>query len=135
MSVNKVLIGASICSAIAALIHISCIVLGGDGYRFLGAGEPLALMAEQGHWYPAVITLFISSVLFVFSVFAASGAGIIRKLPFLKLGLIIISLIYLSRAVGFAFIMPMFPENSLTFWWVTSSICNFSITRGKTQKV
>jgi len=34
-----------------------------------------------------------------------------------------ISSIYLIRGVAFVFIMPMFPENSLMFWLVSSAIC------------
>ena len=119
---NKLLITASICSALAALAHLGCIIFGGDWYRFFGAGEQMAKMAEDGRLYPTVVTLVIVSILFIWSLYALSGARIIFRLPLLRLGLVIISAIYLIRGVAFISIMPMFPENSLTFWFVSSGI-------------
>ncbi|WNC68798.1 hypothetical protein RI845_01290 [Thalassotalea nanhaiensis] len=122
---NKFLIIGSICSALAALVHLGCIIFGADWYRFFGAGEQMARMAEDGHWYPTVVTSIIVLVLSIWSLYGLSGAKVLFKLPFLKLGLIVISLIYLVRGVAFVAIMPMFPENSLTFWLVSSGICLF----------
>lgn len=119
---NKLLIAGSICSAAAALAHLGCIVFGGDWYRFLGAGEQMASMAEAGHWYPTIVTSIIVLVLTLWSLYGLSGAKVLFRLPFLKLGLTIISLIYLVRGVAFVAIMPMFPENSLTFWLVSSGL-------------
>ena len=122
---NKFLITGSICSAFAALAHLGCIIFGGDWYRFFGAGEQMARMAEDGHWYPTVVTLIIVLVLLVWSLYALSGAKVIFRLPLLRFGLLVISLIYLVRGIAFVTIMPMFPENSLTFWFVSSGICLF----------
>lgn len=122
---NKLLIIGSIGSAFAALAHLGCIIFGGDWYRFFGAGEQMAKMAEDGHWYPTVVTSIIVLVLSLWSLYGLSGSKVIFRLPFLKLGLIVISLIYLVRGVAFVAIMPMFPENSLTFWLVSSGICLF----------
>jgi hypothetical protein len=108
---------------LAALVHIGCIVYGGDGYRFLGAGEHMATLAESGDPYPSVITGTISAILMIWSAYAFSGAGIIVKLPFVRLALVLISTVLLVRALGFYFIMSAFPENTLTFWLVSSCAC------------
>lgn len=120
---NEFLIIGSIGSAIAALAHLGCIIFGGDWYRFFGAGEQMARMAEDGHWYPTVVTSIIVLILSIWSLYGLSGSKVIFRLPLLKLGLIVISLIYLVRGVAFVAIMPMFPENSLTFWLVSSGGC------------
>ena len=120
---NTFLILGAISSASAALAHLGCIIFGGSWYRFFGAGEQMAKMADHGDWYPTVVTSFIVLVLTIWSLYGLSGAKVIPKLPFLKLGLLIISFVYLIRGVAFVVIMPMFPENSLTFWAVSSSIC------------
>ncbi|WOH36397.1 hypothetical protein RI844_13570 [Thalassotalea fonticola] len=120
---NKYLIIGSICSALAAIAHLGCIIFGGDWYRFFGAGEQMARMAEDGHWYPTVVTSIIVLILSVWSLYALSGSKVIFRLPFLRLGLVVISLIYLLRGVAFMAIMPIFPENSLTFWLISSGIC------------
>lgn len=120
---NQALIWAAGFSFIAAIAHLGCVVFGASWYRFFGAGEQMALMAEQGSWYPTIVTSIIVAVLFIWSLYALSGAQLIIKLPLLRLGLCVISAIYLLRGVAFLFLMPMFPENSLTFWLVSSTIC------------
>jgi len=120
---NNYLLAAAICCFAAALAHLGCIVFGGDWYRFFGAGEQMARMAEQGLWYPTLVTSFIVVVLVVWGCYALSGAGVIRRLPLTKLALVLISGVFLLRGVAFVGLMPMFPENSLTFWLVSSGIC------------
>ena len=122
---NKCLIIGAICSGVAALAHLGCIIFGGDWYRFFGAGEQMAKMAEDGHWYPTVVTSIIVLILSLWTLYGLSGSKVIFRLPLLKLGLIVISLIYLVRGVAFVAIMPMLPENSLIFWVVSSGICLF----------
>jgi len=120
---NKLLILGSICSALAALAHLGCIVFGGDWYRFFGAGEEMARMSEAGELYPTVVTSILVLVLLIWSLYGLSGSKVIFRLPLLRTGLVVISLIYLFRGTAFVLIMPMFPENSLTFWLVSSGIC------------
>jgi hypothetical protein len=120
---NKFLLAAALFCAVAALAHAGCIVFGGDWYRFFGAGEPMARMAEQGLWYPTIVTSGIVLILFIWSLYALSGAGVIKRLPLSRLALIIITAIFLLRGVSFVGLMPVFPENSLTFWLVSSAIC------------
>lgn len=120
---NKYLLAAAGCCFIAALAHLGCIAFGGDWYRFFGAGEQMAVMAEQGLWYPALVTSIIVLVLLVWALYALSGAGAIRPLPLTKLALFLISSIFLLRGVAFVGLMPMFPENSLAFWLISSGTC------------
>ena len=116
------IVGAAL-SAIAALLHLGCIAFGAPWYRFLGAGERMAQMASAGRLYPTVVTLAIAFVLLVWSLYALSGAGVIGRLPFLRLTLCAITGIYLLRAVAFMPLMARIPGNSLTFWLVSSAIC------------
>ncbi len=116
---------AGILTILVAMIHVGCIVFGGDWYRFLGAGEQMAQLAESGHPYPTIVTSVISAVLLLWAAYAFSGAGLIFKLPLVRLGLALISAVLLARALGFYFIMPAFPDNSLTFWFVSSALCLF----------
>ncbi len=105
---NIALIIAGVLSAIAALIHFSAIVADPDWYRFFGAGEEMAQMAERGEAYPVVVTCFIGAVLSVWAAYAFAGAGLIRRLPFMRFCLVGISLVYLGRAffgIGFVIFM------------------------------
>ena len=122
-SKNQALIMAACCSAFAALAHLGCIIFGANWYRFFGAGEPKAVLADQGHWYPTMVTSALIIVLSIFSLYALSGANLIRKLPLVRPVLMVISFIFLVRGLAFFWLMPVFPNNSLTFWLVSSSIC------------
>ncbi len=115
-------IGACL-SAAAAVAHLACIVIGASAYRFMGAGEKMARAAEAGKVQPTLVTLAIAGVLSGWAVYALSGAGIIGRLPFTKLVLLVICSIYIGRAVAFPLLRAVFPENSETFWLVSSGIC------------
>lgn len=93
------LIGGGL-SLLAALAHITIIIGGPEWYRFFGAGEEMAQMAERGEITPALITLFIACVLAGWAAYAFSAAGLIRKLPFMRFCLSAITLVYLVRAIG-----------------------------------
>ena len=84
-------------SLAAALVHLACIAGGPSWYRFLGAGEGMARAAERGEARPALITIAIAAVLAVWAAYAFSGAGLIARLPLLRVGLVAISSIYLVR--------------------------------------
>jgi hypothetical protein len=96
---NLWLVAGGALSAIAAAMHLAIIVGGPAWYRFFGAGERLARAAERGSLMPAVVTVGIATVLAVWAAYAFSGAGLIPRLPLLRLGLVTISAIYLARAL------------------------------------
>jgi hypothetical protein len=125
---NKYLILAGLLSCLASLTHLAIIVGGPDWYRFFGAGEAMAMMAEQGLIQPTLITLFIAAVLFAWGLYAFLGAGLLPRFPFLKFCLVAITSVYLIR--GFAgLIILFFPESSyvkelgVSFLFWSSLIC------------
>lgn len=109
-------------SVAAALLHLGCIVGGADWYRFLGAGEKMAHMAERGHWYPPVITLIITAILAGWAGYAFSAAGNFIRLPLMRTALLLISAVLLIRA--FAVFIPSIwaPEQSIAFRIWSSTI-------------
>lgn len=120
---NYALIIGGVLSLFASLMHIAVIYVGADWYRLFGAGEDLAVMAEQGSWFPPILTAMIAGVLFVWALFAFSGAGLMRRLPMLRQGLVAISGIYLARGIGPFVAMPFMPDFASTFWVLSSSVC------------
>jgi hypothetical protein len=122
---NIFLIIAGSLSATAAILHLGCIYFGASWYRFFGAGEQMALLSEQGSMQPTLITSGIFLVLSIWSLYAFSAAGIIFKLPLIRLALVLITAIYLIRGIaGFFFInSPM--GRSPEFWVWSSVICLF----------
>ena len=98
--VNRMLGFGAALSALAALLHVAVIAGGPDWYRFFGAGERMARMAEAGRIAPTVITLGIATVLVVWSAYAASGAGLLRPLPFTAAALVAITGVYVLRGLA-----------------------------------
>jgi len=118
---NAFLIAGALLSALAAALHVGCIVFGAPWYRFFGAGERMAQMAIAGNWYPTVVTAAIASILTVWSLYALSGAAVIRPLPLLRPALCVVTTIYLLRGLA---ILPLAVLGKTTpFWWWSSTIC------------
>ena len=120
---SEALVLGAFLSAVAALAHISCVVIGAPAYRWLGAGERVARAVEAGKRQPAFVTLALSGVFLVWAAYALGAAGVIDLLPLSKLALTGICVVYIGRAVAFPLLKPAFPENSNTFWLVSSAIC------------
>ena len=127
---NKLLFVGGLCSAVASALHIAIIIGGADWYRFFGAGEEMAQLAEKNAIYPTVVTSIIALVLAIWALYGFSGAGIIKKLPLLKAGLYAISAVYLLRGLaGLPLVFFVDHEylnelaNRKTFMLVSSLIC------------
>jgi hypothetical protein len=103
-------------SLAAALAHLACIAGGPDWYRALGAGEGMARAVERGALRPHLITAAIAALLGIWAAYAFSGAGMIGRLPLLKVALVLITTIYLLR--GLVLLRPSMlgrPDLSSTF--------------------
>jgi len=112
MRSNPALVIGGLLSAAAAILHLAVIIGGPDWYRFFGAGEAIARMAEDGHWYPVVITIGIAAVLSLWAAYAFAGSGLIPRLPLMRTALVVISTVYLLRGLV---IVPAFVMNGGAF--------------------
>lgn len=114
----KLLVIGGILSLLASILHVGVIIGGPDWYRFFGAGEDMANMAEKGLFYPALITVGIASILAIWSWFAFAGAGLLWKPPLLRTGLVVISAVYLARGLILLPMILFVPEkvNSFAIW-------------------
>lgn len=117
-------------TGVASLLHVAIIAGGPDWYRFFGAGERMARQAALGSMYPAILTAAIASILAVWSLYGLSGAGLIRRLPLLRLALVLIAAVLLLRGVlGIPVVLfvddpyTMQLRARMTFMVVTSVIC------------
>jgi hypothetical protein len=120
---KQFLIAAAALSALAAALHLACIFFGAPLYLAMGAGEQMANLAAAGSAYPAKITLLVSAILIVWSLYALSGSGMIRRLPLLRPALCAITAVYLLRGFAFIPLMPLIPGRSLAFWVWSSAVC------------
>jgi hypothetical protein len=123
---NKNFIFAAVLTFLGSLLHIAIIIGGPDWYLASGAGESMATLAESDSIYPALIGFILVCIFAGWSLYALSGAGIIRRLPLLKLCLILISALCIVRGL-YGFFIPLIFNNSyvvsLGIWfWVYSSV-------------
>jgi len=122
VTANPWLVAAGALSAAASAAHLAIIVGGPRWYDFFGAGPRMVRLAEQGSPKAALITFGIAAVLAVWAAYAFSGAGLIPRLPLLKLGLAAISAIYLLRAVGYIPALYATGASVGAFAWISSAI-------------
>ena len=99
MRQNLILVTGGVLSAAASLLHLAVIAGGPDWYRFFGAGEGMARMAERGEITPTLTTIGIATILAIWAAYAFAGAGVIRRLPLMRTALVLISTIYLLRGL------------------------------------
>lgn len=80
-----------------AVVHIICLYNAEYFFEVTGVGEDMRRNAEIHPFVPYAMTIFVAVIFFIFGLYGLSGAGKIRKLPLLKLGVFIIAAIYLLR--------------------------------------
>lgn len=111
-------------SAVAALLHVGCIILGAPWYRFVGAGERFVKLSAAGSLIPTLATCAIAVVLATWSPYALSAAGVILRLPLLRLAMCSITLVFMARGVaGFWFAVFVPAGRSVAFWCWSSAVC------------
>lgn len=127
---NPFLQVAAIACFAASLAHLAIIIGGPDWYRWFGAGEAMAQMAEQGLWYPALLTLAISLLLLLWGFYGLAAAGGRLRLPLCRIAVLLIALIFLARGSVGGLVMafsddPYFQElqQRPLFLLVSSAIC------------
>ncbi|MDQ3685317.1 MAG: hypothetical protein M3430_06890 [Acidobacteriota bacterium] len=97
---NKWLKLGGILSFVVALLHVLIIFIGAPAYRYFGAGEDMATATESGSAVPALLTFALVAVFAIWGFYGLSGAGVIRRLPLLKIALILIGAVYTLRGVA-----------------------------------
>ena len=87
-------------SAIAALAHVGIIVAGAPAYRFFRAPDAYADAVARGSRKPHVVTAIIATILFTWSAYAFSAAGIVAPLPLLSWIITAITAVYMFRGLA-----------------------------------
>lgn len=121
------LIAGGVLSAVAALLHVAIIVGGPDWYLFFGAGAEFADADAAGRWWPALVTLGIAAVLATWAAYAFSGAGRLPRLPLLRTGLVVITAIYLTRAILFPTMAALDDGISRFNFWSSSTVLVYGL--------
>ena len=101
MKSKHFLIAGGMISALISIIHV-LLVLTPALFVYISAGQEsmLAQLAVQGSSPTTIATIALALIFAVWAIYAFSGAGLIRPLPLLRAALILISVIYLFRALA-----------------------------------
>jgi hypothetical protein len=91
---------AGAASGLVAALHAVIIAVGAPGYRYFGAGEEMATQAERGSPVPAIVTAALTAVFALWAAYGFSGAGLLRRLPLLRSGLVAIGAVYALRGLA-----------------------------------
>lgn len=88
--------GGAVGAWTVALLHVGIVLSGAPGYRFFGAGEELATLAEEGSWIPALVTLGLAFA------FALSGAAAVLapRVVWARPLAWIAAIVYVGRGLG-----------------------------------
>ncbi len=100
ITTKTLLVLAGIVSLALTFLHLEIVYLGAPAYRYFGAGEDMAALAEAGSLTPPLITIAVALLLAGFAAYAFSGAGMIQPLPYLRLGLWVIGGIFTLRGLA-----------------------------------
>jgi heme/copper-type cytochrome/quinol oxidase subunit 3 len=83
----------------ASVTHLACIIGGPDWFRTMGAGERMARMVERGAMMPLILTVIIAAILATWAAYAFSAAGLIGRLPLMRVALVAIAAVLIARGL------------------------------------
>ena len=93
-----------------AIAHMSCIYFGPACFEAQMAPSEIVQSAIDGTWVAPVGTLLVSSIFLLCAAYALSAAKLLKTLPFLRLGMYVISLGCIFRGVATLPLSFAFPE-------------------------
>lgn len=122
---------AAALNGLVALLHLGIILGGPNWYRFFGAGDQLASMAERKHPWPGILTGIIALVFTSWTAICLSLAGILAPIPLALMAAWIITAIYTLRALAPLILMPWIKTLRTGFLFWSSIICGlFALVHG-----
>ncbi len=101
-------------SFFVAVLHVFVIIKGAEAYRYFGAGEEFARASDAGLLFPAIATSVIVLIFTVLGVYALSGAGVVRALPFFRAVILFTGIVYTLR--GLALVVELSAALNLFAW-------------------
>ena len=90
---------AALIAFATAVAHLSCIYFGPVCYSAQMAPPFVVKWAQAGSYLAPLAAVVVSSFFIVIGLYALSGAGLIRRLPLLKLGLYTITTVCIIRGL------------------------------------
>jgi hypothetical protein len=114
---NRYLLSCGVIALLAGILHLAIIAGGPAWYAFFGAPTRIVRMAGEGALYPVIFCLVAAALLFLCACYAFSGAGVFRRLPFLRTGLFLVGSGFILRGTLLIPLMALRPD-------VAGRVCN-----------
>ena len=105
-----------------AMIHVAAVFGGPSWYALFGAPPVIVTSAQAGTWLAPVSALVIAVLMTTCSLYAASAAGLVRRLPLLRLGLVSMAVVCIARGLLLPAAALSHPELLNTFEIVSAFI-------------
>jgi hypothetical protein len=93
------LVLAAIIALCNALAHLSCLYFGPECYASQLAPEQLIESANNETYLAPLANVVVSTIFIIWGFYALSGAGLIRKLPLLKISIYLIAILCIVRGI------------------------------------
>ena len=95
----KCFVAAAVGLLFGSAVHLAVLVAGHEWIAFVGAPKSVVLSAEQGTWLAPVGAIGIAALLAIWAAYALAGAGLIRRLPFLRTVLVFVCILFGLRGL------------------------------------
>ncbi|MBK5723138.1 hypothetical protein JGH11_19920 [Dysgonomonas sp. Marseille-P4677] len=109
-----------------AVAHIICLLNADYFFEITGVGGNMRKNAEIHPLLPYAMTVFVAVIFLIFGLYGLSGAGKIKELPLLRIGVFTIAAIYLLRGIIGSIINIGF-ESSFLWYHLLFSLCALGI--------
>ena len=109
-----------------AIAHILCLFWADAFFAYTGVGENMQRNAAINPILPYVITILVAIAFFIFGLYGLSAADKFRKLPFLKIGVFAIAVVYMGRGVV-GTVINVFVEPIFLWYHLLFSFCALGI--------
>ncbi len=106
---------------IIAIAHIVGLFWADKIFEVTGVGGEMTELGQTHSSLPYLLTIFVSSVFFIFGLYGLSASNKFRKLPFLKPGIFLIAGIYLLRGIG-ELVFEIEKQQANQFWEIIYSL-------------
>lgn len=93
------LLSGSVLILLVAITHVYIALVGGELYIFFGAGEEMYTLDESGSYQPMISTFVLALIFSILGLYGLSGAKIFPRLPFQRIVLFGISIVFLLRGI------------------------------------
>lgn len=108
------------------IIHILSLFNAEYFFEITGVGAEMRRNAEIHQYLPYGMTIFVAVIFFIFGLYGLSGAGKIKELPLLKIGIFAVAAIYLLRGIV-GLVVNTFFETTFHWHHLLFSLCALGI--------